>query len=128
MELNIIGLAHIGIKVRDMEKSLAFYRDLLGFTLTDEVRLDNGTLLAFLNAGDCKIELIQSAQPVERSTGMIEHIAVTVHGIDALVAGLQGKVKFEGPVMTMPNLLGGVKNVFFSGPDGEGIEFFEYLT
>ena len=28
----------------------------------------------------------------------------------------------------MPNLLDGVKNIFFCGPDGERIEFFDYVN
>jgi catechol 2,3-dioxygenase-like lactoylglutathione lyase family enzyme len=35
MEPHIASLGHVGIFVEDVERSLAFYRDLLGLTLTD---------------------------------------------------------------------------------------------
>jgi hypothetical protein len=33
------NVAHIGITVRDMEKAVAFYRDLLGFEVLGEVTI-----------------------------------------------------------------------------------------
>lgn len=43
------GVSHIAIGVRDMEKSLHFYRDLLGFQVRrDEVQKTKGTVLPAL--------------------------------------------------------------------------------
>ncbi|NLG23788.1 MAG: VOC family protein [Clostridiales bacterium] len=125
----IVGLAHIGIRVRDMEVSKKFYIDALGFELTDECQM-GATKLAFLNIGDCKIELIQPADYAERVPGQIDHIAVEVTEIEPLVCRLIEKgVRFDtDQISDAPGLLGGVRNIFFSGPDGERIEFFEYLN
>ena len=46
----ITGLAHIGIKVRDMDASLKFYTETLGFQLTHKQQ-NGATILAFLNIG-----------------------------------------------------------------------------
>ena len=35
----VTGLAHIGVYVMDMEKMLCFFRDKLGFSLTERVQL-----------------------------------------------------------------------------------------
>ena len=35
MQPRISGLGHVGVFVEDVDRSLAFYRDLLGLTLTD---------------------------------------------------------------------------------------------
>jgi catechol 2,3-dioxygenase-like lactoylglutathione lyase family enzyme len=43
----IASLGHVGVFVEDVERSLAFYRDLLGLTVTD-ADIDNG--LYFLSA------------------------------------------------------------------------------
>ena len=59
----ITGLAHIGIFTQDIDKSQAFYQDVLDFTLTNEEAMENGTRLAFLEAGTCIIELIQPGDP-----------------------------------------------------------------
>ena len=123
----IKGLAHIGIYVKDMEASLRFYRDQLGFEVTDEAR--PGAYLVFCNKGTCLMELIERKNYEERTAGPIDHIAVEVTGIEELVADLREKgVSIPDDVSTMENLLGGVKNVFFEGPDHERIEFFEYLN
>ena len=43
------GVSHIAIGVRDMEKSLRFYRDLLGFQVVrDEIQKTRGTVLPAL--------------------------------------------------------------------------------
>ncbi len=128
-EGKITGLAHIGIKVRDMAASLKFYTEVLGFEKTGE-QIFGTSHLAFLNIGTCLLELIQGAQYEERTAGQVDHIAVEVKGIEALVETLKSKgVQFlSDEVSVAPGLLDGVKNIFFVGPDGERFEFFEYYN
>lgn len=128
-EGKITGLAHIGIKVRDMAASLKFYTEVLGFEKTSE-QIFGTSHLAFLNIGTCLLELIQGAQYEERTAGQVDHIAVEVKGIEALVETLKSKgVQFlSDEVSVAPGLLDGVKNIFFVGPDGERFEFFEYYN
>ena len=59
-EGRILGLAHIGVRVSDMEASLRFYTEILGFELTHRQKLGT-TELAFLNIGTCLLELIHPA-------------------------------------------------------------------
>ncbi len=128
-EGKITGLAHIGIKVRDMAASLKFYTEVLGFEKTGE-QIFGTSHLAFLNIGTCILELIQGAQYEERTAGQVDHIAVEVKGIEALVEQLkaQGVHFLSDEVNVAPGLLDGVKNIFFIGPDGERFEFFEYYN
>ena len=125
----ILGLAHIGVKVRDIEASIRFYRDVLGFQLTSRQDL-GATHLAFLNIGTCLIELVQKETYEERTAGQVDHIAMEVRDIDQLVCRLIEKnVKFlSNEINVAPDLLDGVKNIFFVGPDGERFEFFEYYN
>ncbi|MBQ8952854.1 MAG: VOC family protein [Clostridia bacterium] len=125
----ITGLAHIGVKVKDIDASIKFYTEVLGFELTHKQK--SGTsILAFLNIGTCLLELIQSAVYEERTPGQVDHIAVEVKGIEALVEDLRAKgVHFlADEINVAPGLLDGVKNIFFTGPDGERFEFFEYYN
>lgn len=122
----VTGLAHIGVKVKDIEASKKFYVDLLGFQIDEENDLGR-IKLVFLSNGNCLIELI-SADVVPELPGQIDHICMEVEGIDELVAELKGKgLAFDGEVSYGPAIRGGIKNIFFKGPDGERIEFFDYL-
>jgi len=84
--------------------------------------------LAFLSAGNCLIELIEPKEYAPRTNGVVDHVAMTVDCIDTAIteAKAKGITIDESTVATM-EILGGVKNVFFEGPDKERLEFFEYL-
>ena len=125
----IVGLAHIGVRVSDMDASIRFYTEVLGFELTSRQMLGT-TELAFLNIGTCLIELIHPANFEARVPGQIDHIAMEVKDIEMLVCRLiEKRVPFlTNEINTAPTLLDGVKNIFFTGPDGERFEFFEYYN
>lgn len=126
---NIVGLAHIGVRVSDMDASIRFYTETLGFELTSRQMLGS-TQLAFLNVGTCLIELIHPENYAAREAGQIDHIALEVKDIDSLVCRLieKGVPFLSNAVNKAPELLDGVKNIFFTGPDGERFEFFEYYN
>ena len=118
----ITGLSHIGIYVNSMEDSIDFY-ERLGFNLDREE--DIGVRLAFLSAGSCIIELIE--KPHERSAGIVDHIALTVSDIEAAVAAAVKKgIEIDAGAIKGVSVMGGVRNVFFHGPNGERLEFFQY--
>ena len=122
-----VGLAHIGVYVTDLPAMEAFLKDKLGFA--ERGRSQRGeTELVFLDLGNCPIELIYNPRNEKRTGGMIEHICLEVKDIDSLVCQLDKKgVKFlQERVGDMPDLLGGVKNIFLEGPEGLKLEFFEY--
>lgn len=122
----VTGLAHIGVKVKDIEASKKYYTELLGFQIDGENDLGR-VKLAFLSNGNCLIELI-SADAVPEKPGQIDHICMEVEKIDELVAFLKGKgIVFDGEVSYSAAIRGGIKNIFFKGPDGERIEFFDYM-
>lgn len=130
MAEKLIGLAHIGVYVADAEKSKDFYLNTLRFDFKAENVLLNGTKLIFCDAGSCQIELICPAVPVKKPEGVVSHIAIECKNIEAWVEELKEKgVKFETEnVSVMDTLLGGAKNIFLNGPDGERIELWEYIT
>ena len=120
----ILGLSHIGIFVKDMAKSIDFYKRL-GFNLDNEE--NPGVPLAFLSAGTCLIELIEEKNNNRVATGLIDHVAMEVDNIEAAVANAQAKgIEIDASTIKSVDILGGIKNVFFDGPDGERLEFFEY--
>ena len=111
----ITGLSHIGIRVADIDKSIDFYKRL-GFTLDKEVSIH--IRLAFMSAGTCLIELVESKEEA-RAAGVIDHIAIAVDGIEDVVAAVKAKgIEIDESKIASVDILGGVKNVFFAGPDG----------
>ena len=120
----ITGLAHIGVFVRDMDKSIDFYKRL-GFKLDKEEQL--GIRLAFLSAGTCLIELVEKTDIPLRDAGVVDHVAVVVDDIVAAIENAKEQgIEIDASKISEVPILGGVKNVFFDGPDGERLEFFEY--
>ena len=62
--LAINGMHYASLRVRDMERSLAFYRDILGFAPKTPFLLD-GLRSAMLETGnDVNIELVEMKQPM----------------------------------------------------------------
>ena len=63
--LAINGMHHVSLRVHDMERSLAFYRDILGFYPKTSFLLD-GLRFAMLETGnDVYIELVEMKQPMQ---------------------------------------------------------------
>ena len=129
----MIGLHHIGVRTTDLTKTHAFYTDVLGFEMFKRVSLPqpNGTAteIAFVRLGTLTLELIQPADltQVEKETGMVQHVAIAVKGIDGIVEKLKAKgvaFRTEEPVNNEPL---NAKLIFFTGAAGETLELFEDL-
>ncbi|WP_309082910.1 VOC family protein [Chelativorans sp.] len=55
------GFEHVGMTVRNIDRSLAFYVDLLGMELVVRRPGRDGDEVAFLSAGNCMLELVSPA-------------------------------------------------------------------
>ena len=142
----IKDVRHMGIVVSDMEKSLKFYRDLLGLkvkSLVDEEGefLDN--MLAHENVknkvaklyaknGNALVELIDSKSYRNKKdrdffTIGASHFALTVDDLDETYDYLiKNGVKFTAPPQQSPD--GFVKVTFCEDPDGTLIELVEVIN
>jgi catechol 2,3-dioxygenase-like lactoylglutathione lyase family enzyme len=127
----VLGLAHNGLIVKDMQRSLDFYMDALGFECYYKAELPAGNgmkKLSFLRCGTCEIELAQLPMDEEKSEGVVDHIALIVDDVDAMMRRLSKKgVKFETekPEDLLMLFERRVKYIFLHGPDGERIELTE---
>ena len=142
----IKDVRHMGIVVSDMEKSLKFYRDLLGLkvkSLVDEEGefLDN--MLAHENVknkvaklyaknGNALIELIDSrsyANKKDRDFFTIgaSHFSLTVDDLEKTYDYLvKNGVKFTAPPQQTPDKF--AKVTFCEDPDGTPIELVEVIN
>src|SRR6266705_2590453 len=143
----IIGADHTGITVSNLERSLAFWRDVLGFELShtahqtgEMAREITGVAgaeikLAVVKApGGHKIELLEYLAPPDRKhvnfrpcdVGSV-HVAFTVDKLDAILEKIAASGwKAAGKPQTLktgPNA--GKRVVYVRDPDGTTIEFME---
>jgi catechol 2,3-dioxygenase-like lactoylglutathione lyase family enzyme len=137
---------HTAFTVSDLDRAAAFFRDVLGFAITEKTRQRGEVVgritgvpgaeldIAFAVAPGHMIELMQYIAPVSRRTFDLRpcdpgfsHIAFEVEDIDAAVAAIEaagyGAVSVPQIVPAGPRK--GGKNVYARGPDGIVIEFQE---
>lgn len=143
----IRGVHHTAISTGDLDRALAFYRDLLGFRVVSEgswqqgaeqidriVGLkDSAARVAILQAGNAYIELFQYESPRPRRGDTrrpvcdhgLTHLCLDVRDIDAEYARLQaGGMTFHCPPQAVG---GGIKITYGRDPDGNVIELQELL-
>ena len=118
------GLCHVGIMTDDAEKSVQWYCEKLGFRPWYAGKM--GPMpLTFVEGGGLVIEFIAAGKAP--AGGPVAHIALEVLNIEEAVADLKAKGVEVGKVGSAPGFFpSGMKNVFFTGPNGETLEFVEY--
>ncbi|MEU6285321.1 VOC family protein [Streptomyces sp. NPDC047028] len=122
---------HTGLNVTDLDRSLAFYRDVLGFTLLAEGKED-GRRHAFLGDGDGDsgepvLTLWQQAQEsYDGDRAGLHHLAFTADSVERVrayeTALRAAGVRFahEGVVAHREGSASG--GIFFHDPDGTRLE------
>ncbi|WP_241665185.1 VOC family protein [Peribacillus simplex] len=120
---------HIGVVVKDLEKSIAFYQDVLDLKLKARMTHTNGVIeLAFLGyeeSDETEIELIQGYSDTLPSEATIHHFAITVDDIEeeyARIQSLDNTELIDEEIVTLPN---GYRYFYVYGPEKEWIEFFQ---
>lgn len=126
----IKGMHHISVDTPDMQKSLEFYCDKLGFSLLHHEMCDFGDF-ALVRLGNCTIELIVQADPSEafyHRRGTISHFGLDVEGIEDVYEDLKKKdIDFiTSKVESDDCPAGGIKYVSIYGPSGEEINLYEF--
>jgi len=131
--MKVVRVNHTGVTVSDIERTSAFFRDVLGFTVTEPVQhsgdyvsrlhgVFNATVkIAFCSGGGHTIELIQYVNPEPRSAiarrhnepGFM-HVALLVEDIDVAARALTtaGFELFSEPQVVLAGPRKGGKNVY----------------
>lgn len=97
--MKALKIDHIGIAVKNLDETLAFYRDVLGLEVGGtEVVEDQGVKVAFLPVGDSEVELLESttedgpiAKYIERNGEGMQHIAFQVDNIEEAIEHMKEK-------------------------------------
>ena len=144
--INVLGFNHTAFVVTDLDRTIAFFRDLIGLELLSRARRDPKLIqditglggadleIAYLRGFGHSIELIRYDAPAERGGGLPKiyqdgagHLAIDVVDADAAVTAAQGYgLRLVGEIITIdggPNK--GRKVVYLQSEDGLSIEFIE---
>ncbi len=145
-KFKVLGFNHTAFVVSDLERSIGFFRDLLGFELTSRAPRDQKAIedmtglggadieVAYLKGLGHWIELIRYHAPADRGHALPKifedgagHVAFNVDDADAALkaAGAYGLLPV-GKVITIdqgPNQ--GRKVVYLQSDDGLSVEFIQ---
>ena len=135
----IFGLAHIGINVPDLEASVAFYRDLFGFEVTQTNYDSEGRPhIIFMSKCGVVLELIHVAQEEARATvdaasATNNHVALACADTARFMETLRARgIPCETDAPKVVENFGrpdvDIHVVFLRGPAGERVEVFQQVT
>ena len=140
----ITGISLVGISVGNLERSIAFYRDLLGMRLIQEVPMRGANYdaimglkgtegrIAVLRTGNLEIELLEFKRPPSRaveparhvSDQGISHFAIHVEDIAGLYTRLEAAgVRVHSALVYFSSCA--TTAVYFCDPDGNFIEMIQ---
>lgn len=97
---NLGRLNHIAIAVQDLEKSKAFYKNVLGAQVGEMAPIpEHGVSVVFVNLGNTKMELLHplgNDSPIagflqKNKAGGMHHICIEVDNINAAMMDLKEK-------------------------------------
>ena len=118
-------IGHVHLKVSDLDRALAFYRDILGFELTTTY----GDQAAFLSAGGYHHHIALNtwesagAQPAPRGHPGLYHHAIRYPTRRDLALALKHLVEHEYP-LTGASDHGVSEALYLNDPDGNGVELY----
>jgi len=145
-QAKVLGTNHTSFTVRSLDRTLAFFRDALGFEVTSRAPRDPAVIegitgvagarveIAFARGAGHSIELIEYSGPDDRTVLKprpcdigFAHVAFDVENIDeAIRAAEPHGFKPMRPALRVdkgPNA--GGRAVYLRDPDGMAIEFIE---
>lgn len=123
----IAGLQHIGLPVRSVENTRAFYEGL-GFKTLYSME-DAGKRVAFLGLNGLVIEIYEAEGSLSGDSTW-DHLAIDVSDIEDVWRSIvieEGNTSVEGEIRFLPYWERGVRFFTIKGPDNEKIEFCQKL-
>jgi catechol 2,3-dioxygenase-like lactoylglutathione lyase family enzyme len=141
------SLHHTGLTVRDLDRAVAFYRDVLGMEVLFEQEKQGGYVAEIVGypgahvrmahlvfPGDAqRIELFQYVDPPSRGNAGeprdvgITHVCLRVDDVDAVYERMvaAGASPLSAPVLVDTGANAGGRGVYVRDPDGILVELFQ---
>lgn len=129
----ITSIDHVAIAVHNLEESIRFYVDVLGFELKERRRTEGkltAMISAVLKAGPVTVVLLEGASPesqvsrfVEHFGAGVQHVAFGVENLPEMAAELKAEgMEFDTTVIESP----GLRQIFSKRDEGSGM-MFEFI-
>ena len=141
-------IRHIGVVITDIEQSLQFYKDVLGFKILKKADESGTCIDNFLNIQNTNVTTVKMIDPNNNILELLyfnshpelsdtnklrrlteigcSHFALTVNDLDTLYSTLKEQgIEFNHPPQVSDD--GNVKVAFCRDPDGTFIEMVEEL-
>ena len=147
----VVAVDSVGVTVADMERSLAFYRDVLGFQPVSDLEVSGDEWERFqgvfglrmrvvrLRLGDEALELTEYLAPAGRpipadarsNDRWFQHVAIIVSDMDRAYKQLRDhRVAHASPApQRLPDwnpAAGGIRAFYFKDPDGHPLEVLQF--
>lgn len=119
------GIAHMCFTVSDLERSIEFYRDKMGFKRAFDLNLNEGRMrgVYFHVGGRTFIELFEGETEPASAKSSFRHFCIEIADIDKTVEALRSRgVDVSDPVMGQD----GSYQAWVTDPDGNRIELHHY--
>ncbi|TFH20251.1 MAG: lactoylglutathione lyase [Myxococcales bacterium] len=143
-----LRVSHIGICVTDLKRSLAFYRDLLGFEECSRAPFAGEPVDRLLGLEDARLEAVwlerdgtriellrfdalgtgESTTPRPMNTPGLTHLSLRVDDLDATLAELHVRDRHGTRVLEetrFDNAEHGIAAIFILDPDGTRVELVQ---
>ena len=120
-----VRIGHVHLKVADLERALKFYRDVLGFEVTQ--RMDNSA--AFMSAGGYHHHIgfntweSQGGKPPPRGSTGLYHIAILYPTREQLADAVRRLIA-SGIMIDGAADHGVSEAIYLRDPDGNGVELY----
>jgi len=123
-----VRIGHVHLRVADLDRASAFYRDLLGLSITADGRAF-GLPLVLLAAGDYHHHIAlntfvsEGGTPAPKGHTGLHHVALLYPDRRALACAVQQLLDHDYPLDSGEDH-GATVSVYLSDPDGNGLELY----
>lgn len=121
-----LTLSHSTLAVRDLERMLAFYCEVLGFRVTNRGAPGGDSEMAFISQDPNdhhQIVLVSGPRTAEHGFVMADHLAFRTGSLDDLRA-ISAALTEAGVEGVIPISHGNAWSLYFNDPEGNGLECF----
>lgn len=118
----VLGLGHVGLHVFDLAATTRFWRDLMGFTLTDGSVEGGFVFLSSRPEEEHHMLLLRGGRTAPPDALLVQQVSFRVDSLEA-VAAYSRRLRAAG-IPTMDVSHGNAVGVYFRDPDGTRCEVY----